>query len=103
MSEKELKKEIGDLKSELKRLKKDRKYGLIWEEKPEDIVVDGQKNIPVLKQVKNKKVIKSNNEVFNLLIEGDNYHALSALVYTHKKKVDVIYIDPLYWTPFFRH
>lgn len=98
MSEKDLQKEITDLKSELRRLKKDRKYGLIWEEKPEDVVIDGQKNIPVLRQIKNLKVKKSDNEIYNLLIEGDNYHTLSALVYTHKKKVDVIYIDPPYNT-----
>lgn len=34
----------------------------------------------------------------NLLIEGDNYHALSVLNYTHKGKIDVIYIDPPYNT-----
>ena len=34
----------------------------------------------------------------NLLIEGDNYHALSVLNYTHKEKIDLIYIDPPYNT-----
>ncbi len=34
----------------------------------------------------------------NILIEGDNYHALSVLNYTHKEKIDVIYIDPPYNT-----
>ena len=33
-----------------------------------------------------------------MLIEGDNYHALSVLNYTHKGKIDVIYIDPPYNT-----
>ncbi len=32
----------------------------------------------------------------NLLIEGDNLHVLSILQYTHKGKIDVIYIDPPY-------
>jgi len=32
------------------------------------------------------------------LIEGDNYHVLSVLNYTHAGKVDVIYIDPPYNT-----
>jgi len=32
------------------------------------------------------------------LIEGDNYHALSVLNYTHAGKIDVIYIDPPYNT-----
>lgn len=30
------------------------------------------------------------------MIEGDNYHALEILNYTHKEKIDVIYIDPPY-------
>ena len=34
----------------------------------------------------------------NLLIEGENYHALRMLEYTHMGKVDVIYIDPPYNT-----
>ncbi len=32
------------------------------------------------------------------MIEGDNYHALSVLNYTHQGKIDVIYIDPPYNT-----
>lgn len=39
-----------------------------------------------------------NNEKSNILIEGDNYHALQILQHTHKGKVDVIYIDPPYNT-----
>jgi adenine-specific DNA-methyltransferase len=34
----------------------------------------------------------------HILIEGDNYHALTALNYTHAGKIDVIYIDPPYNT-----
>ena len=34
----------------------------------------------------------------NLMIEGDNYLALSVLNYTHKKNIDLIYIDPPYNT-----
>lgn len=34
----------------------------------------------------------------NILIEGDNYHALYTLNLTHKRKVDIIYIDPPYYT-----
>jgi adenine-specific DNA-methyltransferase len=32
------------------------------------------------------------------LIEGENYHALTCLNYTHKGKIDIIYIDPPYNT-----
>lgn len=34
----------------------------------------------------------------NLLIEGDNYFALQLLQFTHRGKIDVIYIDPPYNT-----
>ncbi|MBM3281699.1 MAG: site-specific DNA-methyltransferase, partial [Candidatus Harrisonbacteria bacterium] len=34
----------------------------------------------------------------HLIIEGDNYHALSVLNYTHAGKIDLIYIDPPYNT-----
>ena len=32
------------------------------------------------------------------MIEGENYHALEALTYTHRGKIDAIYIDPPYNT-----
>ncbi|MEO0131294.1 MAG: site-specific DNA-methyltransferase [candidate division WOR-3 bacterium] len=52
----------------------------------------------MLKEIKNKEIITDKNKPVNLLIEGDNYHALSVLNYTHAGKVDVIYIDPPYNT-----
>ena len=33
-----------------------------------------------------------------MLIEGDNYHALTCLNYSHKGKIGLIYIDPPYNT-----
>jgi len=39
-----------------------------------------------------------NGERKNILIEGDNYHALQVLQHTHRGAVDVIYIDPPYNT-----
>jgi adenine-specific DNA-methyltransferase len=94
--------EIEKLKAEIERLKKElkkkKKYGLIWEEKPEEVVEMCKKKLPVLKEIKNKEIITDKDKPVNLLIEGDNYHALSVLNYTHAKKVDVIYIDPPYNT-----
>ncbi len=87
--------EIERLKKELKKRKK---YGLVWEEKPEEVVEMCKEKLPVLKEVKNKEIITDKDKPVNLLIEGDNYHALSVLNYTHAKKVDVIYIDPPYNT-----
>jgi len=94
--------EIEKLQVEIERLKKElkkkKKYGLVWEDKPEEVVEMCKEKLPVLKEVKGKEIITDKDKPVNLLIEGDNYHALSVLNYTHAKKVDVIYIDPPYNT-----
>jgi len=97
---KELLEEIEKLKKKIKTIKEPKKYGLVWEEEkePEQIVLDCQIKIPILKEVKTKEIITDKQKPQNILIEGDNYHALSVLNYTHKKKIDVIYIDPPYNT-----
>ena len=79
---------------EVKKLKKRKKYGIVWEHKPEDVVEQCKRELPVLKEVKSKEVITDPTAPVNLLIEGDNYHALSVLNYTHKGKISVIYLDP---------
>ena len=56
-----------------------------------------QTNVPVLREIGAKR-LNAKEYPPNLLIEGDNYHALSVLNYTHKKKIDLIYIDPPYNT-----
>ena len=78
---------------------KTKKYGLVWdsEKEPEKVVLDCENNLPVLERVEDKE-IKTNDDEDNILIEGDNYHALTVLNYTHKEKIDVIYIDPPYNT-----
>lgn len=82
----------------VKTLKKRKKYGLVWEAKPEDVVEQCKRELPVLEEVKNRAIEKIEGQPTNLIIEGDNYHALSVLNYTHAGKVDVIYIDPPYNT-----
>ena len=89
---------LAEIKRLKKELKEKKKYGLVWEDKSEDVVRMCKEKLPVLKEVKNKEIITDKNKPVNLLIEGDNYHALSVLNYTHKRKVDVIYIDPPYNT-----
>ncbi len=78
---------------------KNKRYGLIWdtEREPEKVVLDCENNLPVLKTVEENKIIRTENED-NILIEGDNYHALTVLNYTHKETIDIIYIDPPYNT-----
>lgn len=87
-----------ELIKEIDQLRKRKKYGLVWEDKPEDVVEQCKTELPVLAEVKNKEIITDPDRPVNLLIEGDNYHALSVLNYTHKGKIDVIYIDPPYNT-----
>ena len=82
------------------KLESRKKYGLIWdEEKTKELFEKEAENaLPVLKEVKTKEIkidLEKPNHVF---IEGDNYHALSVLNYTHQGKIDVIYIDPPYNT-----
>jgi len=84
--------------SEFKLLAK-QKYGIYWdkEKEPEQVVLECENNLPILERVANKE-IKTDDSEDNILIEGDNYHALTVLNYTHKEKIDVIYIDPPYNT-----
>ena len=79
-----------ELIEEIKRLKKRKKYGLVWEDKPEDVVEMCKNELPVVKEIKSKEIINDRNKQVNLLVEGDNYHALSVLNYTHNKAIDVI-------------
>ncbi len=77
-----------------------KKYGLVWdsEREPEQVVLDCEHNVPILKRVKGKEIKTSHDQEDHILIEGDNYHALTVLNYTHQEKIDVIYIDPPYNT-----
>lgn len=87
-----------ELLHELKELKKRKKFGLVWEDGPEEVAELCKRYLPVLTEDVEKKIETSPGEPANVLIEGDNYHALSVLNYTHRKKIDVIYIDPPYNT-----
>ena len=42
------------------------------------------------------KVQRGGEKPFHTVINGENYHVLKALTYTHRGKVDIIYIDPPY-------
>jgi adenine-specific DNA-methyltransferase len=84
----------------IEKLEGKKKYGLVWDEErvPEKVVTDCQDKLPVFTEVKGKEITTDENEPTHILIEGDNYHALSVLNYTHKGKIDLIYIDPPYNT-----
>lgn len=82
----------------VKSLKKAKKFGLVWEDKPEQVVIDCETKLPVLTEVSELAIAKAVDQPTNLIIEGDNYHSLSTLNYTHGGKIDFIYIDPPYNT-----
>jgi len=44
------------------------------------------------------KVERGGDKPFHTVINGENYHVLKALTFTHRGKVDAIYIDPPYNT-----
>ncbi len=80
-------------------LRKTKKYGLVWENKPEAAEENQRERIPVLTEVKERAIVSAAADAPNhILIEGDNLDALVALTYTHEGKIDVIYIDPPYNT-----
>lgn len=83
----------------LELLHSQKKYGLVWEDKPEEAEQKMLDHLPVLKEISDRAIISDNPDAPNhLLIEGDNLEALTALSYTHAGKIDVIYIDPPYNT-----
>lgn len=82
----------------IKNLKRRKKFGLVWEDKPEEIVRQVEAELPVIEEVPERAIEKLKDAPTNFVIEGDNYHSLSVLNYTHTGKVDVIYADPPYNT-----
>lgn len=85
-----------DVVKRIEALENRKKYGLVWDEErePEKVVQQCKAKLPILKEVKNKEIKNGSDKPTHILIEGDNYHALSVLNYTHEKAIDVIYIDP---------
>jgi len=104
-----------ELVREIAALKKQKTYGLVWdrdktkesfdlfinwdaEKAKEEFGSESKDKFPVLAEVKNKEIRTKKAAPVNLLIEGDNYHSLAVLNFTHKNSVDLIYIDPPYNT-----
>ena len=74
------------------------KYGLVWEDTPEEVYEELKEEIPVMNEDRSKAIVNGNEYPNHVIIEGDNLHALTDLCYTHAGKIDVIYIDPPYNT-----
>ncbi|PIR70004.1 MAG: type III restriction endonuclease subunit M [Candidatus Niyogibacteria bacterium CG10_big_fil_rev_8_21_14_0_10_46_36] len=97
MTDNNLQKKVAELEAQIRKLKKNN-LGLVFEDKQEDVVEQSKTQVPVLKEVVKNRLDLSEAYPNNLMIEGDNYLALSVLNYTHKKNIDLIYIDPPYNT-----
>lgn len=85
------------LEARLEKLERER-YGLVWEDKEEDVAKQCETELPVLVEDITREIVSDPEKPYNFIIEGDNYHSLYTLNFTHKKKIDVIYIDPPYNT-----
>jgi adenine-specific DNA-methyltransferase len=104
-----------ELEKELRRIK-ETKYGLVWHrdlpEEKIDVLINPDartpsemfpnemagRPFPVLKEIKKNAIETDKSKQVNLLIEGDNYHSLAVLNFTHQESIDCIYIDPPYNT-----
>lgn len=85
-----LRNKVNNLQEENFLLKSRKKYGLVWENKEEVFEKDLKNFIPILTEDLSRKIITDKNKPMHLLIEGDNYHVLKNLLFTHKEKVSVI-------------
>lgn len=90
----ELQKEVDRLNAQLK----EKRFGLTWIDVPEAFDQESENKIPVLEEVPELAIHNDDGKPTHILIEGDNYHALTCLNYTHRGKVDVMYFDPPYNT-----
>ena len=93
----ELEKQVLRLQTELKK-NSETQYGLRWMDVPEAFEAEAENAIPTLEEVPDKAISNDDGKPTHILIEGDNFHALTCLNYTHKGQIDVIYIDPPYNT-----
>lgn len=88
----------NDEKATLLELLNTKQYGLVWENKPENVEERLREELPILREDKNRAIVNGEDYPNHILIEGDNLEALTTLSYTHEGKIDVIYIDPPYNT-----
>ena len=59
-------------------LRKQKKYGLVWEDKPEDVEERLREELPVLVEDISKAIISTEADAPNhILIEGDNLETLT--------------------------
>jgi adenine-specific DNA-methyltransferase len=100
-TEEELQLKVRELEKQVRHLNeqiKNQEYGLNWLDVPEGFETESENKIPILEEVPELAINNHDGKPTHIIIEGDNYHALTCLNYTHHGKIDVIYIDPPYNT-----
>ncbi|MEV2226650.1 DNA methyltransferase [Nocardia vinacea] len=71
----------------------------VWSVLANDLVVVAEFRDPIYPGlVSTGKVERGGDKPFHTVINSENYHALQALLFTHRGRVDCIYIDPPYNT-----
>ncbi len=83
----------------LELLNEKKTYGLVWENHEEAVEEQLREQLPVLREVPERRLLSNDAEAPNhIIIEAENLHVLVALTYTHAGKIDVMYLDPPYNT-----
>ncbi len=82
------------IEEELKRLLKQKKFGLVFE----DHIPEGLTEGPIYPTLEKMDEVCNapDSTLWHALIEADNYYALQLLAYLYPGMVDCIYIDPPY-------
>lgn len=84
------------INEELRRLLKQKKFGLVFEEHQPEGLTEGPV-YPYLQKIDQVEHAPGDS-LWHTLIESDNYYALQLLAYLYPGMVDCIYIDPPYNT-----
>ena len=83
----------------LELLNEKKTYGLVWENHEEAVEEQLREQLPVLREVPERRIISEDADAPNhIIIEAENLHALVALTYTHAGMINVMYLDPPYNT-----
>ena len=71
----------------------------VAERRVDDLVVVAEYRDPIYPGLKSTGTVeRGENKPFHTVINGENYHALQALLFAYEGKIDCIYIDPPYNT-----
>ena len=67
-TEQELLARIKELEEENRNLRNDKKYGLIWEDKPEEFNEKSRDSLPILQEDVSLRIDDSENKPYNIII-----------------------------------